>query len=161
MAIFGAPTALEHHAFRAAWPRLIIQSETARLAEEVDARDGIALQLRVGLNSGQAIAGEIGSGALGYVYFLGYGDNAAAKCGSPPHGLGWLTWSPNAIPAEQFYGTISTLIHKTGGSRENYCRAVVEAYAQRVVPIVEDDYGFPSGERDGVNVRAKVVRGGS
>jgi len=28
--------------------------------------DGVDLQLRVGLNSGQVIAGEIGSGALGY-----------------------------------------------------------------------------------------------
>jgi len=28
--------------------------------------DGADLQLRVGLNSGQVIAGEIGSGALGY-----------------------------------------------------------------------------------------------
>ena len=29
-------------------------------------RDGVALQLRVGLNSGRVIAGELGSGALGY-----------------------------------------------------------------------------------------------
>jgi serine/threonine protein kinase len=29
------------------------------------------------------------------------------------------------------------------GSRESYCRAVVEAYAYRAVPIVEHDYGFP------------------
>jgi glycosyltransferase involved in cell wall biosynthesis len=77
------------------------------------------------------------------VYILGYGDNAAAKCGHPPPGLDWLTWSPNAIPAHQFYNTISTLIHKTGGSRENYCRAVIESYAHYVVPIVEHDYGFP------------------
>ena len=77
------------------------------------------------------------------VYVLGYGDNAAAKCGPPPPGLDWLTWSPNAIPAEQFYRTISTLIHKTGGSRESYCRVVVEAYAHHVVPIVEADYAFP------------------
>ena len=43
-----------------------IQEETERLATEVKDRDGVDLQLRVGLNSGQVIAGEIGSGALGY-----------------------------------------------------------------------------------------------
>ena len=37
-----------------------------RLAAEVERRDGVDLQLRVGLNSGQVIAGEIGSAALGY-----------------------------------------------------------------------------------------------
>jgi class 3 adenylate cyclase len=43
-----------------------IQYETVKLAAEVENRDGVTLQLRVGLNSGQVIAGEIGSGALGY-----------------------------------------------------------------------------------------------
>ena len=43
-----------------------IQEETARLAAEVRDRDGVDLQLRVGLNSGQVIAGEIGSGPFGY-----------------------------------------------------------------------------------------------
>ncbi len=66
MAVFGAPVALEDHAFRACLAALAIQAEAAKLASEVEARDGIALQLRVGLNSGQVIAGEIGSGALGY-----------------------------------------------------------------------------------------------
>ena len=61
MAVFGAPTALEDHAFRACLAALDIQAETAQLTKEVQARDGIALQLRVGLNSGQVIAGEIGS----------------------------------------------------------------------------------------------------
>jgi adenylate cyclase len=66
MAVFGAPAALEDHAIRACLAALDIQAETAKLAQEVEARDGIALQLRVGLNSGQVIAGEIGSAALGY-----------------------------------------------------------------------------------------------
>jgi class 3 adenylate cyclase len=66
MAVFGAPVALEDHAFRACLAAVGIQSEVARLGEEVQVRDGIALELRVGLNSGEVIAGEIGSGALGY-----------------------------------------------------------------------------------------------
>ena len=66
MAVFGAPTALEYHAFRACLAALDMQAETAELAKTVEASDGIALQLRVGLNSGQVIAGEIGSGPSGY-----------------------------------------------------------------------------------------------
>ncbi len=66
MAVFGAPTALEDHALRACVAALALQDEVARLAVDVDRRDGIALQLRVGLNSGEVIAGEIGSKALGY-----------------------------------------------------------------------------------------------
>ena len=66
MAVFGAPVALEDHAIRACLAASGVQEETAGLAAEVKDRDGIDLWLRVGLNSGQVIAGEIGSGALGY-----------------------------------------------------------------------------------------------
>lgn len=66
MALFGAPTALEDHAFRGCLAAMAIQEEADRLAAEVANRDGVALQLRVGLNSGRVIAGEIGSGELGY-----------------------------------------------------------------------------------------------
>ena len=66
MAVFGAPAALEDHALRACLAALGIQDEVARLAAEVQHRDGVDLQLRVGLNSGQVIAGEIGSAAFGY-----------------------------------------------------------------------------------------------
>ena len=66
MAVFGAPTALEDHAVRACLAALGIQEEAKRLAVEVQERDGVELQLRVGLNSGQVIAGEIGSGSFGY-----------------------------------------------------------------------------------------------
>ena len=66
MAVFGAPITLEDHAVRACLAALGIQEEAKRLAAGVHDRDGIDLRLRVGLNSGQVIAGEIGSGALGY-----------------------------------------------------------------------------------------------
>jgi class 3 adenylate cyclase len=66
MAVFGAPVALEDHAVRACLAALGVQEEAKRLAVEVADRDGVDLQLRVGLNSGQVVAGEIGSGALGY-----------------------------------------------------------------------------------------------
>jgi class 3 adenylate cyclase len=55
MAVFGAPVALEDHAFRACLAALEIQRS-----------DGGALQLRVGLNSGEVVAGEIGSGPGSY-----------------------------------------------------------------------------------------------
>jgi class 3 adenylate cyclase len=66
MAVFGAPVALEDHAMRACLAALGIQEEAKRLAVAVRERDGVDLQLRVGLNSGQVIAGEIGSGSFGY-----------------------------------------------------------------------------------------------
>src|SRR5258707_2630858 len=66
MAVFGATVALEDHAVRACLSALGVQEETRRLALVVGERDGVELQLRVGLNSGQVIAGEIGSGPFGY-----------------------------------------------------------------------------------------------
>ena len=41
MAIFGAPIALEDHAFRACLAALAIQEEANRLAAEVQRRDGV------------------------------------------------------------------------------------------------------------------------
>ncbi len=66
MAVFGAPVALEDHAVRGCLAALCLQEEAKRLAVEVRERDGIDLRLRVGLNSGQVIAGLMGSGRFGY-----------------------------------------------------------------------------------------------
>jgi class 3 adenylate cyclase len=66
MAVFGAPVALEDHAARACLAALGIQDEVKGLAVAVERQHGVDLRLRVGLNSGQVIAGEIGSGATGY-----------------------------------------------------------------------------------------------
>ncbi len=80
---------------------------------------------------------------------LGYGANAARKIGPPPPGLDHHTWPGGGIPATELYRSIDTMIHKTGGSRESYCRVLIEAYAHGVVPIVEDDYAFPELVRHG------------
>ncbi len=66
MAVFGAPLALEDHAFRACLAALDIQAQVAELADEIGARDGVAFLLRIGLNSGQVIAGELASGTVSY-----------------------------------------------------------------------------------------------
>ncbi len=66
MVVFGAPVALEDHAVRACLAALEIQDALARLAVQVRDHDGVELALRIGLNSGQVIAGEVGSASLGY-----------------------------------------------------------------------------------------------
>lgn len=66
MALFGAPIALEDHAIRACVAALEIQEEVAELANDVRRRDGVALALRVGLNSGDVVVGEIGSSSATY-----------------------------------------------------------------------------------------------
>ncbi|MGV9800443.1 adenylate/guanylate cyclase domain-containing protein [Mycobacterium sp. NPDC003449] len=66
MAEFGAPIALEDHPARACRAALDIQRAAQSLAVDVGRLDHVALQLRVGLNSGQVIAGAIGSDPLSY-----------------------------------------------------------------------------------------------
>src|SRR4029077_7485166 len=66
MAVFGAPIALEDHAIRACLAALDIQKETETLAAEAERCDAVTLKLRIGLNSGEVIVGEIGSGSMGY-----------------------------------------------------------------------------------------------
>ncbi|HEX4395570.1 MAG TPA: protein kinase [Mycobacterium sp.] len=66
MAVFGAPVALEDHAMRACLAALGIQEDIKQLAVEVRERDRVDLQVRVGLNSGQVVAGEIGLGPFAY-----------------------------------------------------------------------------------------------
>jgi adenylate cyclase len=69
MALFGAPVALEDHALRGCLAALGIQQETKDLAAAVVARDQVTLQLRVGLNSGQVVAGKVSSTMGRYTAF--------------------------------------------------------------------------------------------
>ncbi|ORA49013.1 adenylyl cyclase [Mycolicibacterium chubuense] len=86
MALFGAPLALEDHALRACIAALEIQSVAEALSAEIARRDGVALTLRVGLNSGSVVVGEIGSGpgrytATGHAVGMAQRMEAAAAPG--------------------------------------------------------------------------------
>jgi len=59
MALFGAPLAHEDHAVRACYAALRAQESVKRYAEGVRHTEGITIQIRVGLNSGEVVVGSI------------------------------------------------------------------------------------------------------
>jgi class 3 adenylate cyclase len=61
MALFGAPVAHEDHAVRACYAALAMQEALRRYAEEVRRTHGLAVQIRVGLNSGEVVVRGIGN----------------------------------------------------------------------------------------------------
>ena len=117
MAVFGAPVALEDHAFRACLAALGIQDEAKHVAGEVTHRDDMDLRLRVGLNSGQVIAGEIGSGALGYTA-VGEQVGMAQRMESaaPPGGV-MLSESTARLVEGAVMLADPELVHIKGGKR--------------------------------------------
>src|SRR5262245_35476235 len=61
MALFGAPIAHEDHALRACYAALALQTAIRPYADEVRRAQGMVLQLRVGLNSGEVVVRAIGN----------------------------------------------------------------------------------------------------
>ena len=61
MALFGAPLAHEDHAVRACYAALAMQTAVGRYAEEVRRAQGLVVQMRVGLNSGEVVVRTIGN----------------------------------------------------------------------------------------------------
>jgi class 3 adenylate cyclase len=61
MALFGAPIAHEDHAVRACYAALAMQTTVKQYAEEVRRTQGLAVQMRVGLNSGEVVVRAIGN----------------------------------------------------------------------------------------------------
>ena len=61
MALFGAPLAHEDHAVRACYAALRMQESVAQYAEGVFRSQGVPIQIRVGLNSGEVVVRAIGS----------------------------------------------------------------------------------------------------
>jgi class 3 adenylate cyclase/tetratricopeptide (TPR) repeat protein len=61
MSIFGAPLAHEDHALRACYAALAMQTAMQPYADEVLRSHGIAMRIRVGLNSGEVVVRTIGN----------------------------------------------------------------------------------------------------
>jgi class 3 adenylate cyclase/tetratricopeptide (TPR) repeat protein len=61
MALFGAPIAHEDYALRACYAALAMQAAIRTYAEEARRTHGIAVQMRVGLNSGEVVVRAIGN----------------------------------------------------------------------------------------------------
>jgi class 3 adenylate cyclase/tetratricopeptide (TPR) repeat protein len=61
MALFGAPLAHEDHAVRACYAALAMQEALHRYADAVRRTQGLLVQMRVGLNSGEVVVRAIGN----------------------------------------------------------------------------------------------------
>ena len=61
MALFGAPLTHEDHALRACYAALRMQERVGRYGDEVQRTQGVPVQIRVGLNSGEVVVRSIGS----------------------------------------------------------------------------------------------------
>jgi hypothetical protein len=64
MALFGAPLSHEDHAVRACYAALRMQESVNRYADGVRRTEGVPIQIRVGLNSGEVVVGAIGNDPL-------------------------------------------------------------------------------------------------
>jgi class 3 adenylate cyclase/tetratricopeptide (TPR) repeat protein len=86
MAIFGAPVAHEDHAQRACFAALRMLDDIASYAAELRRKHGLNFSARIGLDSGQVVAGAIGQGggeytAIGHTVGLAQRMEALAEPG--------------------------------------------------------------------------------
>ncbi|NLI93260.1 MAG: adenylate/guanylate cyclase domain-containing protein [Peptococcaceae bacterium] len=61
MSIFGVPIAQEDHAERAVRAALVMKANSGKLAEDLEKRYGKSVFFGIGINSGPAVIGNIGS----------------------------------------------------------------------------------------------------
>src|SRR5271169_3783846 len=79
MAVFGAPTAFEDAPMRAGRSALAILQRLKTAGDDLEAKHGVRPQLRIGLNTGSAVVGQVEGGADAAVTVLGDTVNFAAR----------------------------------------------------------------------------------
>jgi len=81
MALFGAPIGHEDHAVRACYAALRIHAAVRRYAEDLRHSQGLDVQIRVGLNSGEVVVRSIGSDFRMDYTAVGQTTHLAARMG--------------------------------------------------------------------------------
>jgi adenylate cyclase len=100
MAVFGAPVAMGDHAIRCVRAGLEMQQALAKLnAEKGEQR----MQLRIGINSGKAVAGDFGSPKRRDYSVLGDAVNLASRLESSVSQPGWIVIGENTFEAVKNY----------------------------------------------------------
>jgi class 3 adenylate cyclase len=79
MALFGAPIAHENNAELAVRAGLEMQADVQRLSQELEARLGVNIRIRVGLHAGSVIVGSMGSDLLMNYTAIGNTVNLASR----------------------------------------------------------------------------------
>jgi class 3 adenylate cyclase/tetratricopeptide (TPR) repeat protein len=79
VALFGAPVAHEDHAVRACYAALRMQESVKRYAESIRRSEGIPIQIRVGLNSGEVVVRSIGNDLRMEYTAIGQTTNVASR----------------------------------------------------------------------------------
>ncbi len=72
MAVFGAPIAHEDHARRACYAALRMLDDVSGYAADLRRAEGLNFSVRIGVNSGEVVAGAIGPGAEGDYTAIGH-----------------------------------------------------------------------------------------
>ncbi len=79
LALFGAPLAHEDDPYRAVRAGLDIVDEVDRVAAEIRAATGVAIAVRVGINTGLVVAGDVATGDLSTYTAIGDATNVASR----------------------------------------------------------------------------------
>ncbi|HUR75870.1 MAG TPA: adenylate/guanylate cyclase domain-containing protein [Sporichthya sp.] len=135
MALFGAPVALEDHAARAAHAALGLLAAAGDYAAKARAEHGIDLHVRVGLNSGEVVAGNVGASgftAVGHTVGLAQRMESIAelntvrlsehtarllRTGFALRDLGAVDVKGSAVPVRTFaLGAATTGLRRRGGT---------------------------------------------
>lgn len=131
MALFGAPQALEDHARRACLAALDIQAQVAGIDSVVAHRAGIVLRLRVGINSGLVIAGDIGSAPIAYTALGGHvGMAQRMESVAGPGGI-MLSESTARLVDNDFLLDAEELVHIKGSDQPVRARRLLSARERR------------------------------